>query len=106
VGRPLTGVEVRIGENRELLVRAPSVMRGYWKRAEDTARAFTDGDWLRTGDQAAVENGRLRILGRVKEIIVTSTGEKIAPADLELAITADPLFEQALAVGDNRPFIA
>ncbi|WP_374562629.1 long-chain fatty acid--CoA ligase [Ideonella sp.] len=105
VGRALPGVEVRIGDNRELLVRGPNVMRGYWKRDEDTARSFVDG-WLRTGDQAAIDNGRLRIVGRVKEIIVTATGEKIAPADLELAITADPLFEQAYAVGENRPFIA
>ncbi|MEP7295264.1 MAG: long-chain fatty acid--CoA ligase [Burkholderiales bacterium] len=105
VGRPLAGVEVRIGDNRELQVRGPGVMRGYWKRDEDTANAFAGG-WLRTGDQAAIEGGRIRILGRVKEIIVTSTGEKIAPADLELAITADPLFEQAYVFGDNRPFIA
>ncbi|HEX7891320.1 MAG TPA: long-chain fatty acid--CoA ligase [Ramlibacter sp.] len=105
VGRPLPGVEVRIGDNKELLVRGPSVMRGYWKREEDTARVLADG-WLHTGDQAALENGRIRILGRVKEIIVTSTGEKIAPVDLELAIEADPLFEQSYCFGDNRPFIA
>lgn len=106
IGRVLPGVEVRIGDNLELQVRGRSVMRGYWKREADTAAAFTDG-WLRTGDQAAIEpGGRIRILGRLKEIIVTSTGEKIAPADLELAITSDPLFEQAYALGDNRPFIA
>ncbi|NMM11994.1 MAG: long-chain fatty acid--CoA ligase [Rhodoferax sp.] len=105
VGRPLAGVEVRIGDNLELQVRGPNVMRGYWKREEETARAFRDG-WFCTGDQAAIENGRIRILGRLKEIIVTSTGEKIAPADLELAISADPLFEQAYVFGDNRPFIA
>ena len=105
VGRALNGVELRIGDNRELLVRGPGVMRGYWKREEDTARAFVDG-WLRTGDQAAIEDGRVRILGRVKEVIVTSTGEKIAPADLELAITGDALFDQAYVFGDNRPFIA
>jgi long-chain acyl-CoA synthetase len=105
VGRPLGGVEVHIGENQELLVRGPNVMRGYWKRDDDTARAFTDG-WLHTGDQAAIEAGRIRILGRVKDIIVTSTGEKIAPADLELAIMADPSFAAAYALGDNRPFIA
>jgi long-chain acyl-CoA synthetase len=97
-GAPLTA-------DRELLVRGPNVMRGYWQREDDTARAFIDG-WLRTGDQAAIEGGRVRILGRLKEIIVTSTGEKIAPADLELAITTDPWFEQACVVGDNRPFIA
>ena len=105
VGRVLPGVEVAIGENKELLVRGPNVMRGYWKREEDTARALAGG-WLHTGDQAAIEDGRVRILGRVKEIIVTSTGEKIAPVDLEMAMMADPLFEQAYAFGDNRPFIA
>jgi len=105
VGRVLKGVEVRIGDNRELQVRGPSVMRGYWKREQDTEMAFLDG-WLRTGDQAGIEDGRVRILGRVKEIIVTSTGEKIAPADLELAILSDALFEQVYAFGDNRSFIA
>jgi long-chain acyl-CoA synthetase len=105
VGRVLPGVEVKIGDNKELLVRGPNVMRGYWKRDEDTARAL-EGGWLHTGDQAAIENGRVRILGRVKEIIVTSTGEKIAPVDLEMALLADPLFEQAYTFGDNRPFIA
>ena len=105
IGRPLAGVEVRIGENKELLVRGPNVMRGYLNREEDTAKTVVDG-WLRTGDQAAIDDGRIRILGRVKEIIVTSTGEKIAPADLELAIAADPLFEQVYVLGDDRPFIA
>ena len=104
-GRALPGVEVRIGENEELQVRGRSVMRGYWKREADTAAAFADG-WLRTGDQAAIEDGRIRITGRIKEIIVTSTGEKIAPANLEQAITGDPLFEQAYAFGDDKPFIA
>jgi len=104
VGRILEGVEVRVGENAELQVRGPNVMRGYWKREEDTAKAFIDG-WLRTGDQAEVVDGRVRILGRVKEIIVTSTGEKIAPVDLEIAISTDPAFEQVYAFGENAPFI-
>jgi long-chain acyl-CoA synthetase len=105
VGRPLPNVEVRIGERQELQVRGPSVMRGYLNRPEDTARAFVDG-WLRTGDQAAIEGGRIRILGRIKEIIVTSTGEKIAPADVEQAVLGDPLFEQAFVFGEGRAFIA
>lgn len=107
VGTALQGVELRLGENRELQVRGPNVMKGYWKRPEDSARAFTDNGWLRTGDQASIDDGgRVRILGRIKEIIVTSTGEKIAPADLELAIAADPLFSQVFVLGENRPFIA
>lgn len=105
VGRAVENVEVRIGENAELQVRGPNVMRGYWKREEDTAKTFIDG-WLRTGDQASIVDGRVRILGRVKEIIVTSTGEKIAPVDLELAIMNDVVFEQAYAFGENSPFIA
>lgn len=104
VGRPMSNVEVRIGDNAELQVRGPNIMRGYWKREEDTAKALTDG-WLRTGDQAAIVAGRLRILGRIKEIIVTSTGEKIAPVDLELAIMSDAVFEQVYVFGDNAPFI-
>ena len=104
VGRVLSKIEVRIGENAELQVRGPNVMRGYWKREEDTAKAFIDG-WLRTGDQAEIIDGRVRIMGRIKEIIVTSTGEKIAPVDLELAILTDVVFEQAYVFGENMPFI-
>lgn len=106
VGRALPGVEVRIGENRELQVRGAIVMKGYWGRPEDTAKAFTTDGWLGTGDQAEIVDGRIRILGRIKEIIVTSTGEKVPPADLELAIAADPLIEQALVIGEQRPFIS
>ena len=106
VGRALPGVEVRIGDNRELQVRGPIVMKGYWKRPEDTARILSPDGWLGTGDQADIVNGRIYIKGRIKEIIVTSTGEKISPGDLELALLADPLLEQAFVVGENRPFIA
>ncbi len=106
VGKALPGVEVRIGDNHELQVRGPIVMKGYWKRPEDTARILSSDGWLGTGDQADIVNGRIYIKGRIKEIIVTSTGEKIPPGDLELALLADPLLEQAFVVGENRPFIA
>lgn len=106
VGSPLPGLEVKIGERSELLVRGPNVMMGYWHRPEDT-RATIDADgWLHTGDQARIERGHVFILGRLKEIIVTSTGEKLAPVDLEMAITADPLFEQAMVVGEAKPFVS
>jgi long-chain acyl-CoA synthetase len=106
VGRPLDGVEVRIGPNEELLVRAPSVMVGYWRRPEETRKAIEADGWLHTGDQARIEGGRITITGRIKDIIVTSTGEKIAPVDLETAIAADPLFEQAMVLGEGRPYLA
>ncbi|MCS6763419.1 MAG: AMP-binding protein [Candidatus Protistobacter heckmanni] len=105
VGRPLPGVQTRIGENNELQVRGENVMKGYWKRPEDTAKAMTADGWLRTGVQSSLDGVRVRILGRIKEIIVTSTCEKIALADLELAITSDPFFDQAYVIGDNHPFI-
>jgi long-chain acyl-CoA synthetase len=106
VGRALPGVEVRLGDKRELQVRGPSVMKGYWKRPEDTARVLAPDGWLSSGDQADITDGRVRIMGRIKEILVTSTGEKVPPGDLELAIAVDPLFAQVLVVGDNQPFIA
>jgi long-chain acyl-CoA synthetase len=101
----LLGVELRIGAGAELQVRAPSVTRGYWKRPQDTERAMTPDGWLRTGDQARIDDGRLFIIGRLKDIVVLSTGEKVSPADLEMAIAADPLFEQVMVVGDNRPYL-
>jgi len=105
IGRALPGVSVRIGANRELQVSGPSVMRGYWNRPEDTAKVLSHDGWMATGDQAEVVDGRIFIRGRIKEIIVTSTGEKIPPVDLELAICSDGLFEQAFVVGENKPFI-
>lgn len=106
VGRPLAGVEVKIGENQELLVRGPNVMLGYWNKPEETLRMIETGGWLHTGDQARIEDGRITIIGRIKDIIVTSTGEKIAPADLETAIISDPLFEQAMVIGEQQPYLA
>src|SRR5579871_2361647 len=106
VGRPLDGVEVRLGENDELQVKGANVMTGYWHRPDDTARAKGADGWLHTGDQARIENGRIFITGRIKDIIVTSTGEKIAPGDLETAILADPLFAQVMVIGENRPYLA
>lgn len=107
VGHALNNVEVRIGENDELQVKGPSLMAGYWNRKEDTEAMFTDDGWLKTGDQADIyDHGHIRIKGRIKEIIVTSTGEKIPPADLEQAIETDHLIEQAMVVGEDRPYIA
>ena len=106
VGRPLDRIEVRIGDNEELLVRGPSVMVGYWRRPDETRKAIEADGWLHTGDQARIEDGRITITGRIKDIIVTSTGEKIAPVDLETAIMTDPLFEQAMVIGEGRPYLA
>lgn len=107
VGKPLPQTQVRLGEDNEIQVSSPSVMKGYWNRPQATREAFTEDGWLKTGDVGECDSeGFLRIVGRIKEIIVTSTGEKVPPADLELAIEIDPLFEQAYVIGENRPFIS
>ena len=107
VGKPLPQTQVRLGEDNEIHVSSPSVMKGYWNRPQATREAFTEDGWLKTGDVGEFDSeGFLRIVGRIKEIIVTSTGEKVPPADLELAIEIDPLFEQAYVIGENRPFIS
>ncbi|HHQ41506.1 MAG TPA: long-chain fatty acid--CoA ligase [Chromatiales bacterium] len=106
VGIPLPGVEVRIGEDDELLVRGPGVMLGYWNNHAATSAAIDAEGWLHTGDQARIENGHIYITGRLKDIIVLSNGEKVPPVDMEQAICLDPLFDQALVVGEGRPYLA
>jgi long-chain acyl-CoA synthetase len=107
VGQPLPGVECRIAPDGELFVRGPNVMLGYWRDRDTTAAAFDPEGCLRTGDMVRLDaRGRIRIVGRIKEILVLSNGEKIPPGDLEMAITANPLFEQAMIVGEGKPYLA
>ena len=107
VGRPLPGIEVKRGPADELLVRGPNVMQGYWQEPARTAETIDEEGWLHTGDVARIdEGGHVYIVGRLKEILVTSTGEKLPPADLELAIAEDPLFEQVMVLGEGRPFVS
>ena len=106
VGPKLDNIEVRLSPEGELQVRGPSVMQGYWHREGATKAILSDEGWLSTGDVAEIyEDGHIRITGRIKEIIVTSSGEKVPPADLEAAIECDRLFSQTMAVGDDRPCI-
>ncbi|NGZ95990.1 MAG: long-chain fatty acid--CoA ligase [Nitrospira sp. WS110] len=105
-GIPLPGIEVRLGEQNELLVRGPSVMMGYWNRSEETAQAIDADGWLHTGDQGRIEQGHVFIAGRLKEIVVLSTGEKITPDNVEMALIEDPLIDQAMVVGEGKPYLA
>ena len=107
VGRALKDVSIRLGEREEIQIKGDLVMKGYWNREKDTKNAFTEDGWLKTGDQGAYDGeGRLKIVGRIKEILVTSTGEKISPVDIESALETIPLFRQTYAVGDGMPYIA
>jgi len=102
VGPPLLGVELRLANDGEILVRGDLVMDGYWGRPQETALAIQDG-WLHTGDIGSIdERGNLRITDRKKDIIVLSGGENVSPAKIEGMLMAEPEIAQAVVAGDGR----
>ncbi|MEJ2694487.1 MAG: long-chain fatty acid--CoA ligase [Candidatus Thiodiazotropha sp.] len=106
VGIPLPGLEFKISEAEELLVRAPSVMLGYWNNRKATAEVIDAEGWFHTGDKIKFEDGHIFITGRLKEIIVMANGEKVPPADMEMCITMDNLIDQALIIGEGKPYLS
>ncbi len=105
VGRPLPGVEVRIGPDGEVLTRGPNVMKGYWNEPAATAEAIRDG-WLHTGDLGELDaGGFLRITGRKKDLLVLSNGKKVAPACVEGLLLAEPCIDQAVVCGEGRNYL-
>lgn len=106
VGIPLPGLEFMISEAEELLVRAPNVMLGYWNNRTATAEVIDEEGWFHTGDKVKFEDGHIFITGRLKEIIVMANGEKVPPADMEMCITMDGLIEQALIIGEGKPYLS
>jgi long-chain acyl-CoA synthetase len=105
-GPALPGVGLKIADDGEILVRGVGVFAGYWNNPEATAEAM-DGEWFNTGDIGALDSdGYLTITGRKKEIIVTASGKNVSPAPLEDPIRANPLVNQVVVVGDQKPFIA
>ena len=105
VGRPASGVEVRIADDGEILARGDVVFQGYWKEPEESARVLRDG-WLHTGDVGRIDDdGFLWITGRIKDIIVTAGGKNIAPAALENRLKFSPYISDAMVIGDRRKFL-
>ncbi|WP_424946637.1 AMP-dependent synthetase/ligase [Candidatus Spongiihabitans sp.] len=106
IGLPIRGAELRLGDNDELQAKGPYIMMGYWNNPQATAQAINSEGWLMTGDVAHIsEQGFVSITGRIKEIIVLVNGEKVPPADMESAIINDPLFEQAMVIGEGKAYL-
>jgi long-subunit acyl-CoA synthetase (AMP-forming) len=106
VGRALPGVELSLADDGELLVRGPTVTRGYRNEPEKTAEAIDSGGWLHTGDIATIdEDGHVRIVDRKKELIINAAGKNMSPANIEGELkSASPLIGQAAVIGDSRPY--
>ena len=106
VGPQLPGIAVRLSDEGELLVRGDNVMTGYWDDSQSTSEALRDG-WLHTGDLAEIDpDGHIRIVGRLKDLIVNSGGDNIAPAPIEQEMSLYPEIEQVVVVGDARPWLS
>ena len=106
VGRPVPGVDVRIADDGEILVRSPGNFLGYLGDEEGTERAYIDG-WLRTGDLGELdEDGFLSITGRTKDVVMTAAGVNISPAKLENLLKFSPFVRDAMVIGDRRPYLA
>jgi long-chain acyl-CoA synthetase len=107
VGHAVPGLEMKIGENQEILVRGPNVFSGYWKRPEETAKVLRDG-WFHTGDQGEMnERGNWKITGRIKNLIILNSGHNIAPEPLEEELASLlPRAQQIVLVGNERSYLA
>ena len=113
VGPPMKGVEVKIADDGEILVRGELVMHGYWQNADETARTLqTDPDdsqggaWLHTGDIGHIdEKGRIKITDRKKDMIVNDKGDNVAPQKIEGMLTLQSEIAQAMVSGDQRPYV-
>ena len=104
VGIPFKGIEVKIAEDGEILVKGENVMNGYWNNTEETKKVLKNG-WLYTGDVGTFENNYLRITDRKKDIIITPGGDNISPIKVENEITNSKYFDQAVVYGDNKPYL-
>jgi long-chain acyl-CoA synthetase len=107
VGPAIAGVEMKIAENAEIVVRGPIIFPGYWNRPEETAKVLRDG-WFHTGDQGEVDaNGNWTIVGRIKNLIILGSGHNVAPEPIEDKILNElPVASQVVLVGNGRGYLA
>ena len=106
-GKPIPLVNVRIAEDGEIQAKSPALMTGYWDRPEASAETMTQDGWFKTGDIGEISpKGYIQVTDRIKEILITAGGKNISPLTIETAIKEDIYVEQAVAVGDQKPYIA
>jgi long-chain acyl-CoA synthetase len=105
VGEPIPGIEVTLAEDGEILTRGPHVFKGYFKDPAQTALAIDPEGWLHTGDVGKFVDGRLQIVDRKKDLIITAGGKNIAPAYLENKLKFSPYIQDAVVIGDRRKFV-
>lgn len=106
VGLPLAGVEVRLADDGEVLLRGETVFAGYWGDDRATREVLAEDGWLLTGDVGSIDaDGFLTIVDRKKDIIITAGGKNVSPQNLENALKSSPLVSQALVIGDRRPYL-
>jgi long-chain acyl-CoA synthetase len=105
VGRPLPGVELKIADDGEVMIKGPNVFREYWRNPEATRETFTDDGWMLTGDLGSIDDdGYLTITGRKKDIIITAGGKNLTPSNLENDLKQSRWVSQAVMHGDRRPY--
>ncbi|WP_175199738.1 AMP-dependent synthetase/ligase [Achromobacter insolitus] len=105
VGEPILGVEWRMGEAGELLVRGDMVFQGYYKNPDATASTVRDG-WLYTGDVVAEDAGRVRIVDRLKDIMITAGGKNLTPSEIENAVKGSPYVKECIVIADGRKYVS
>ncbi len=106
-GKPIPMMDVRIADNGEIQAKSPSLMTGYWKKSEAFQESLTEDKWMKTGDIGEITpEGYVKITDRIKEIIITAGGKNISPQTIETSLKEDIYIEQAVAIGDNRKYIA
>ena len=106
VGRPISGLDIKIGENDEILLKGPTITRGYYKRDALNQEAFTEDGYFRTGDAGYLKDGELYLKERIKELYKTSNGKYIAPQMIESKLLVDKFVEQLAVIADQRKFVS
>ena len=106
MGTPIPGVQVKIGTDNEILIKGPTVMRGYYNKPDATEAAFTPDGWFRTGDAGRIDaSGAIVLTDRIKDLFKTSNGKYIAPQAIESRLGEDKYIDQVAVIGDRRKYV-